>query len=841
MGCCQLLCWPCFPTVFIFPSSCLSTPPCASCFLAPCFFPVNGVSLVGARVLSIQSSSPVSAIAADTQASAPTCSSRSSAPVAADIHARASIPSSFLSAFATADVHACAHTFPSFPSVLTGAHAHAPTFSFSLSASAAAGTHACVLTFSSLPSGSTTSGVHVCAPTLSALLFASANAGIPFCAPCFFPGNSVSSVQAWVLAIHSSSPVPAVVTTIPFASCFSGAISPSSSAMTFPNFLLRAPVSVITVLSFSPSIGVAPFLTTSAEIWLTSPSGGWRATTSFGVGSSACCPFSPPFCRCSCWLSSPPLRSPISSLPLQAIYARCTSCPTSPSSPSLALVPASASCLGLNRRLPFCFCAGPVPPRFVGPPHSSVLLLAPTAALASNAPSPILPLAFRTASASQAVGISRPFFLHARGDFLADATPPPISLPAYAADLANVPRPLPFPRCADADQASHTRQSVFYLIANAHQASAPRLPASHHGADAEQASAALRSTLLRAADADQASTTLRSALLRVADADQTSVTLRSALLRAADADQASATLRSALLRAADTDQASATLRSTLLRAADADQASATLRSALLRAADADQVRTRPWALHIASPLAPAAALTNDSPSLARPGCFHAAALPLAKVTTRHAFLYVADAGLASVIHHFAFPLPADADLASTTCRLAFLCTCDADLMHAAPLFAFLRPADAYLEDDLLPHAHTSCRPAFLVAQAPNSFRGCRRQALFADLTNDLLHSPHVAPPRRAPAPDPMRLVLPGDRVASPPPYVGCSRGLLHRDGAPLLPAILALPYLGDVVRRLPLLVVHQAATDRRPSWQIPIRLRLRKLIRLRIVHAVNGI
>ncbi|CAI6009514.1 unnamed protein product [Closterium sp. NIES-65] len=633
-----------------------------------------------------------------------------------------------------------------------------------------------------------------------------------------------------------------------------------------------------------------------------------------------------------------------------------------------------------DRRLPLCFCAGPVPPRFAGPPHSSVLLLAPTAALASNAPSPVLPLAFRAASASRAVGISRPFFLHARGDFLADATPPPISLPAYAADLANVPRPLPFPRCAAADQASQTRQSVFYLVANAHQASAPRLPASHHGADAEQASAALRSTLLRAADADQASTTLRSALLRAADADQASATLRSALLRAADADQASATLRSALLRAADADQASATLRSALLRAADADQASATLRSALLRAADADQasatlrsallraadadqasatlrsallraadadqasatlrsallcaadadqasatlrsallraadaeqasatlrsallraadadqasatlrsallraadadqasatlrsallraadadqasatlrsallcaadadqasatlrsallraadadqasatlrsallraadadqasatlrsallcaadadqasatlrsallraadadqasatlrsallraadadqVRTRPWALHIASPLAPAAALTNDSPSLARPGCFHAAALPLAKVTTRHAFLYVADAGLASVIHHFAFPLPADADLASITCRLAFLRTCDAVLMHAAPLFAFLRPADAYLEDDLLPHAHTSW----------------------------------------------------------------CSRGLLHRDGAPLLPASLALPNLGDVVRRLPLLVVHQAATDRRPSWQIPIR------------------
>ncbi|CAI7817397.1 unnamed protein product [Closterium sp. NIES-54] len=423
-------------------------------------------------------------------------------------------------------------------------------------------------------------------------------------------------------------------------------------------------------------------------------------------------------------------------------------------------------CCTPDRCLPFCFCAGPVPPRFAGPPHSSVLLLAPTATLASNAPSPVLPLAFRAASASRAVGISRPFFLHARGDFLADATPP-ISLPAYAADLANVPCPLPFPRCAAADQASQTRQSVFYLVANAHQASAPRLPASHHGADAEQASAALRSTLLRAADADQASTTLRSALLRAADADQASATLRSALLRAADADQASATLRSALLRAADADQASATLRSALLRAADADQASATLRSALLRAADvdqasatlrsallraadADQVRTRPWALHIASPLAPAAALTNDSPSLARPGCFHAAALPLAKVTTRHAFLYVADAGLASVIHHFAFPLPADADLASTTCRLAFLRTCDADLMHAAPLFAFLHPADAYLEDDLLPHAHTSCRPAFLVAQSPNPFRGCRRQALFADLTNDLLHSPHLAPPRRAP-------------------------------------------------------------------------------------------
>ncbi|CAI5989072.1 unnamed protein product [Closterium sp. NIES-65] len=413
-------------------------------------------------------------------------------------------------------------------------------------------------------------------------------------------------------------------------------------------------------------------------------------------------------------------------------------------------------CCTPDRRLPFCFCAGPVPPRFAGPPHSSVLLLAPTAALASNAPSPVLPLAFRAASASRTVGISHPFFLHARDDFLVDATPPPISLPAYAADLANVPRPLPFPHCAPADQASQTRQSVFYLVANAHQASAPRLPASHHGADTEQASAALRSTLLRAADADQASTTLRSALLR-----------------AADADQASATLRSALLRAADADQASATLRSALLRAANADQASATLRSALLCAADADQVRTRPWALHIASPLAPAAALTNDSPSLARPGCFHAAALPLAKVTTRHAFLYVADAGLASVIHHFAFPLPADADLASTTCRLAFLRTCDADLMHAAPLFAFLRPADAYLEDDLLPHAHTSW----------------------------------------------------------------CSRGLLHRDGAPLLPASLALPYLGDVVRRLPLLVVHQAATDRRPSWQIPIRLRLRELIRLRVVHA----
>ncbi|CAI7837880.1 unnamed protein product, partial [Closterium sp. NIES-53] len=304
-------------------------------------------------------------------------------------------------------------------------------------------------------------------------------------------------------------------------------------------------------------------------------------------------------------------------------------------------------CCTPDRCLPFCFCAGPVPPRFAGPPHSSVLLLAPTATLASNAPSPVLPLAFRAASASRAVGISRPFFLHARGDFLADATPP-ISLPAYAADLANVPCPLPFPRCAAADQASQTRQSVFYLVANAHQASAPRLPASHHGADAEQASAALRSTLLRAADADQASTTLRSALLRAADADQASATLRSALLRAADADQASATLRSALLRAADADQASATLRSALLHAADVDQASATLRSALLRAADADQVRTRPWALHIASPLAPAAALTNDSPSLARPGCFHAAALPLAKVTTRHAFLYVADAGLASI-------------------------------------------------------------------------------------------------------------------------------------------------------------------------------------------------
>ncbi|CAI5936022.1 unnamed protein product, partial [Closterium sp. NIES-65] len=106
-------------------------------------------------------------------------------------------------------------------------------------------------------------------------------------------------------------------------------------------------------------------------------------------------------------------------------------------------------------------------------------------------------------NASRAKGISRPFSLRARGDCLADATPPPISLPACAADLANVSHPLPFPRSAATDQVSQTRQSVVYHVAHADQASATRPPASHHGADAPQASATLRSALLRAANADQ--------------------------------------------------------------------------------------------------------------------------------------------------------------------------------------------------------------------------------------------------------------------------------------------------------------------------------------------------
>ncbi|CAI5972482.1 unnamed protein product [Closterium sp. NIES-65] len=155
------------------------------------------------------------------------------------------------------------------------------------------------------------------------------------------------------------------------------------------------------------------------------------------------------------------------------------------------------------RRLPLRVRAGPVPPPFACPPHSSVLLLAPTASLASNAPSPSLLYAFLAASASRAKGISRPFSLRARGDCLADATPPPISLPACAADLANVSHPLPFPRSAATDQVSQTRQSVVYHVAHADQASATRPPASHHGADAPQASATLRSALLRAANADQ--------------------------------------------------------------------------------------------------------------------------------------------------------------------------------------------------------------------------------------------------------------------------------------------------------------------------------------------------
>ncbi|CAI6004072.1 unnamed protein product [Closterium sp. NIES-64] len=82
-----------------------------------------------------------------------------------------------------------------------------------------------------------------------------------------------------------------------------------------------------------------------------------------------------------------------------------------------------------------------------------MLLLAPTASLANNAPSPSLLYAFLAASASRAKGISRPFSLRARDDCLADATPPPISLPACAADLANVSHPLPFPRSAATDQA----------------------------------------------------------------------------------------------------------------------------------------------------------------------------------------------------------------------------------------------------------------------------------------------------------------------------------------------------------------------------------------------------
>ncbi|CAI5951231.1 unnamed protein product [Closterium sp. NIES-65] len=157
------------------------------------------------------------------------------------------------------------------------------------------------------------------------------------------------------------------------------------------------------------------------------------------------------------------------------------------------------------RRLPLRVRAGPVPPPFACPPHSSVLLLAPTASLASNAPSPSLLYAFLAASASRAKGISRPFSLRARGDCLADATPP-ISLPACAADLANVSHPLPFPRGAATDQVSQTRQSVVYHVAHADQASATRPPASHHGADAPQASATLCSALLRAANADQVRT-----------------------------------------------------------------------------------------------------------------------------------------------------------------------------------------------------------------------------------------------------------------------------------------------------------------------------------------------
>ncbi|CAI6005594.1 unnamed protein product, partial [Closterium sp. NIES-65] len=158
------------------------------------------------------------------------------------------------------------------------------------------------------------------------------------------------------------------------------------------------------------------------------------------------------------------------------------------------------------RRLPLRVRAGPVPPPFACPPHSSVLLLAPTASLASNAPSPSLLYAFLAASASRTKGISRPFSLRARGDCLADATPPPISLPACAADLANVSHPLPFPRSAATDQVSQTRQSVVYHVAHADQASATCPPASHHGADAPQASATLRSALLRAANADQVRT-----------------------------------------------------------------------------------------------------------------------------------------------------------------------------------------------------------------------------------------------------------------------------------------------------------------------------------------------
>ncbi|CAI5960551.1 unnamed protein product [Closterium sp. NIES-64] len=166
------------------------------------------------------------------------------------------------------------------------------------------------------------------------------------------------------------------------------------------------------------------------------------------------------------------------------------------------------------RRLPLRVRAGPVPPPFACPPHSSVLLLAPTASLASNATSPSLLYAFLAASASRAKGISRPFSLRTRGDCLADATPP-ISLPACAADLANVSHPLPFPRGAATDQVSQTRQSVVYHVAHADQASATHPPASHHGADAPQASATLRSALLRAANADQGNLLDTASLVRL--------------------------------------------------------------------------------------------------------------------------------------------------------------------------------------------------------------------------------------------------------------------------------------------------------------------------------------